>query len=258
MLDSSVQVARVLAASPLQLDIEAILAHPTVHGLSTRYILMEYQRTVWADYVHVHNLVRRTADVSQVLFHLLDGQRALRPRAAVRCTRIVSQTLAVAGHDRARMLRFLEAQIDFDLRYRFWRHVTPLPDPIGCDLVTAGVQHQPDGTYTVASTCRKDVATCHLPDFLAGHRPELYAIADHLAAHPDAIKDQPRVERLLVAVLADPRAALGQAACWPLGDVIIALQVPPDAALWTLDPDFEPLAAVLGLRLYQPPQIANP
>ena len=143
--------------------------------------------------------------------------------------------------------------------YRRWQKPPPTPDPINCDLTAAGVQRQPDSTYTIADTCRKEAATCHLPNFLADHQQERGAIADYLAAHPNVIKDQVRVERLLAAVIADPEAALGQAACWPLGDVIIALQVPPDAALWTLDPDpsaalragLKSLAEMPGLRLYQ-------
>lgn len=49
----------------------------------------------------------------------------------------------------------------------------------------------------------------------------------------------------------DPQAALGQASCWPLGDVIIALQVPAGAALWTLDKDSASLAQALDIPLYQ-------
>jgi len=41
-----------------------------------------------------------------------------------------------------------------------------------------------------------------------------------------AFKDQVRVERLLTTVIDNPQAVLGQASCWPLGDIIIALQVP--------------------------------
>jgi hypothetical protein len=148
----------------------------------------------------------------------------------------------------------LELYLCSVLRDRFHHRVTLLPDPIGCDLVTAGVARQPDGTYTVSDTCRKETATCHLPEFLTAHQPELRAVADYLAAHSQAVKEQPRLEHLLAAVLADSRAALGQSACWPLGDVIIVLQTPPDVALWTLDPDFEPLTEALGLALYEPLQ----
>jgi hypothetical protein len=213
---------------------------------------MEFQRTVVADYVHVHYLAHNYTDWSTLLTHLLEGQRAFRPRAAVRCTRIVGQLLKQSYRDYNFARSILEAQIRYGLHQQFWANVIPISDPIACDLTAAGVQRQSDGTYTVADTCRKEAATCQLPDFLADRHQKLGAIADHLAAHSHAIKDQARVERLLATVLADPHAALGQAACWPLGDVIIALQVPADAALWTLDADFKPLAEALGLRLYHP------
>jgi len=59
-----------------------------------------------------------------------------------------------------------------------------------------------------------------------------------------------RIEQLLANVIEDSRSALGQSTCWPLGDIIIALQVPSGAMLWTLDKDFEPLATALGIQLY--------
>jgi hypothetical protein len=86
---------------------------------------------------------------------------------------------------------------------------------------------------------------------LSEQRPRLQAITDYLAAHPRVIKNQAKVERLLAEVLHDPRTALGQTACWPLGDVIIALQIPPGMALWTRDPDFKPLTAALGISPYE-------
>ena len=40
---------------------------------------------------------------------------------------------------------------------------------------------------------------------------------------------------------------MGQTSCWPLGDVIIALQALPAAQLWTIDGVFWPIAQVLAL-----------
>ena len=82
------------------------------------------------------------------------------------------------------------------------------------------------------------------------NKDRICTIAEYLAAHPRLLKQQMQIERLLADLLINPRAALGQSACWPLGDVIIALQVPTDALLWTLDRDFEPLVQALGLQLY--------
>lgn len=154
--------------------------------------------------------------------------------------------------DHERALDFVELQVTQSLPEDFWWQVTPLPDPIACDLVQSGLRVQPDGQCAIAATCRKETAACHLPVFLNQHRNRLHTLAAYLKAHPRSIKEQARVERLLAAVITDPQAALGQAACWPLGDVIIALQVPANASLWTLDADFQPLVEALGLRLYTP------
>ncbi|MEZ4865415.1 MAG: hypothetical protein R3C14_29165 [Caldilineaceae bacterium] len=184
--------------------------------------------------------------------HLLDGQRGFRSRSAVRCTQILGLLYNDSQADWRYAQLLVEQALRRRLRLLFWTHVTSLPDPIVCDLVLTGIIRLPTGDYDVAASCRKESAACHLPDFLAEHQTELQAIADYLAAHPRAIKDQRRVQRLLAAVLEDPRTSLGQTSCWPLGDVIIILQVPTGAALWTLDADFVQLAAVLGIPLYDP------
>lgn len=107
----------------------------------------------------------------------------------------------------------------------------------------------------VAESCHKATAACHLPAFLAAHKPQLHTIIDYLTTHPTCIKDQGRVERLLKVVLKKPQEALGQSACWPLGDVIIALQIPAHVKLWTLDADLIALSRALNLALYQPDEL---
>lgn len=149
-------------------------------------------------------------------------------------------------------LAALQLQIQYELPAHFWRHIQPIGDSIHCDLIGVGVKFHANQRFTIADSCRKEHATCHLPDFLADHRAELQTIAAYLAAHPQVVKAQARLERLLSAGIDDPRAALGQSACWPLGDLIIALQALPDASIWTIDADFQPIAQALGLALYAP------
>ncbi|MEZ4656957.1 MAG: hypothetical protein R2911_05245 [Caldilineaceae bacterium] len=156
--------------------------------------------------------------------------------------------------DRADALSLLHITIRYGLRRRFWQHVTPIDDAIACDLVAAGTTHGQDGSYAVAASGRKQTATCLLPAFLVEQTSKLHMLLDYLTAHSQSIKEQVRVEQALRKILLDPTAALGQRTCWPMGDIIIALQVPPHAALWTRDPDFAPLATALGIALYHPPE----
>lgn len=250
-VETSIQIQRILAHRSVQEKLEQQIGRLAPRLCSTQYIWMEFQRTVMADYAHVHELLRTHQGWGDVMSHLLDGQRGFRSRSAIRCTQILGHLYNDSRADWRYACQLAEQALRRRLRLLFWTHIAPLRDPIVCDLVATGTVRQPAGDYTVAASCRKESAACHLPDFLADHRPELQAIATYLATHPHAIKDQRRVQRLLSAVIEDPRTALGQASCWPLGDVIIVLQVPTGAALWTLDADFTPLTTALGIPLYQ-------
>ena len=252
-LETSLQIHRVLANRPAQRALETQIYQLAPALCTSPYVYMEYQRTLIADYAHIQTLMLTHHSWGEIMMHLLDGQRAFRPQTATRCARI----LGLLHHDSEGDWDFaqymFEEALESGLHAHFWTYVNALPDPIGCDLVSLGIQRQKDNTFTVAATCRRATAHCHLPDFLTDHRAALQSIAHYLAAHSRAIKNQAKVERLLVEVLADPRAALGQSACWSLGDVIIALQLPADTLLWTRDPDFTPLAEVLGIPLYSSP-----
>ncbi len=249
-IETSVQIQRLLAPPAQKAKLEKALTASAIMPVTSAYVWMEYQRTVIADYAHVHSVMGRYTGWGALFEHILDGERAFRPRSAARCTKIIGQLYGESQQNYEFARQQLCVQIVYALRQKFWDHVIPLHDPIVCDLVTTGSVHQPDGTYAVAASCRKEQAACYLPAFLAEHQSKLHAIADYLATHPHTIKDQPRIERLVTAILADPRAALGQASCWPLGDLIIALQVPTGAALWTLDADFSALATALDIPLY--------
>lgn len=251
-VETSVQIRRILAPRAEQAQWEIQFAQLAPRLQTTEYVWMEFQRTVLADYAHVHRLMLEYQGWGDVMANLLAGQRAFRSRAAVRCTQILGLLYNESHADWQYALRVLEQALRRRLRMLFWTHVVPLADSIVCDLVAAGATTQQDGNFAVAASCRKHSATCHLPTFLASHTTELNTIAAFLAAHPRTIKNQTKVMQLLSAVTVDPRAALGQTSCWPLGDIIILLQIPAGTLLWTLDADFHALSAALGIHLFAP------
>jgi len=251
-LDTSIQVRRILSEAQESAVLEAVLTSSECQAITSNYVWMEYQRTAVADYAHIYSVMRQYEDWGDLFSHALDGSRAFRPRSAVRCTKIIGNLYRESQQLYELAQNIIELRVESGLRREFWRNVSPVSDPITCDLVSIGVNYQFDGNFSVADSCRKDMASCHLPEFLDQNRAKLQSIVDYLATHKQAVKDQARVTKLLSAVIENPRNALGQAACWPLGDLIIALQVPEDAFLWTLDADFKLFATVLGLKIYQP------
>lgn len=249
-LDTSVQVERLISLNQRRVAIEQIIASHENNFVTSHYVWMEFQRSVVANYVYVYNQVAQDQDWETIAYHLRAGNRSYRPRALGHCFQILTKVIDLSERNRHRALDFLRLHITQDLPRRFWRNVTPLEDQIVCDLVTIGVAREQTGLFSVADTCRKERAACHLPAFLHKEQSRLQTLTDYLKANPKSIKDQPRVERLLTAILQDNRAGLGQSACWPLGDLFILLQVPPDAMVWSFDADFQVLAEVLALKQY--------
>lgn len=250
-LDTSIQTKRALSDVHEFTQIEQIIRSPENRIVTSNYVWMEYQRTIVADYAHIYDVMGQYSDWGQLITHVLDGARAFRPRSAVRCNKIIGKLYAESRQNYEFAYDLIELQIAHKLRQEFWTHVTLVPDTVVCDLVVDGITRRTDDHFSVASSCRKEAATCLLPTFLHENQTKLQKIASYLATHPRAIKDQPRVEKLLQAVIDKPQNVLGQSACWPLGDIIIALHVPDNAYLWTLDADFELCARVLGLKLYR-------
>jgi hypothetical protein len=54
-------------------------------------------------------------------------------------------------------------------------------------------------------------------------------------------------------VNADVTKALGERTCWALGDVIIALEAPDDALIYTADGHFEVISKAIGKQFYRSP-----
>ncbi|MEZ4860727.1 MAG: hypothetical protein R3C14_05445 [Caldilineaceae bacterium] len=251
-LDTSIQVERILGAKQKQVEIEHHLATSGYQFVTSHYVFMEFQRSVISDHVHVHNQIRKYKDWEETANQLRSGTRTHRPRSLVRSMQIFTRTLVVSQMQREIALSLLKIQIERNLAKRFWRYVNPIPDLVHCDLVAKGSSRGVNGEFITADSCRKATAACNLPHFLAQQQPQLYTIANYLATCPQCIKGQMRVEHFLSAAINNPQDILGQTACWPLGDMIIALQVPTGARLWTLDADLAAFTSALGMTLYEP------
>ena len=81
---------------------------------------------------------------------------------------------------------------------------------------------------------------CRIVDFLQKHRAALQELAAALE------ETHPKIADACRRVLANPADAQGNL-CKTLGDVIIALQTPVDAVLWTTDAAYDVICPTLGI-----------
>ncbi len=101
-------------------------------------------------------------------------------------------------------------------------------------------------------SCNADTAQCQLVPFLSAHSEQLLQIQQAMESAPREKVDQ-RTLSALRRVNADVTRALGERTCWALGDVIIALEAPEDALIYTADGHFEVISKAIGKKLYRSP-----
>jgi hypothetical protein len=109
--------------------------------------------------------------------------------------------------------------------------------------------------------CRRGEARCSLSELLEAHKEHLRAILDAFE-NAASIKQDNRAMGVLQRLLAsnDFEKAKGQRNCWPLGDTIIALEVPENVPVYTLDHHFDVICEALGKEQYEeqiPPSLTS-
>jgi hypothetical protein len=127
--------------------------------------------------------------------------------------------------------------------------VDQVSDVTGCGLAQER-PHQVEGTYRLRTQCRREVKECRLEEWLAVYSVALDSVAPHLRA-----SDEPalvRIGELLGEFAHAPETVRGRNCTWYLGDLIITLECPADAALYTTNlRHFGVLCAQLGKRMYE-------
>jgi len=129
-------------------------------------------------------------------------------------------------------------------------NITKLTNATDCDLAKYPLIQGADGYYKLTTTCNKNRVRCQLPAFLQKNAHRLQQIEQFIKQH--AAEEYQELLEKLAQVTTDFSKAKGQRTCWKLGDIIIALEAPKDALIYTTDKDFETICkAKLGKKLYQ-------
>ncbi|MEM7538800.1 MAG: hypothetical protein AAF639_41960 [Chloroflexota bacterium] len=246
-LDTTIQLTKLFAPSGIQKRILNKIRSNTC--VTSRYVRMEYLRWL-GPCLQLH--------------HMLQEELQDNPESAL--DEVQARILLVYGRDKTKMLSILtllsrtygrtvpqlfliqlETLIERKFAELFDENVTELPDPISCPLMDlraipldVGYRLDPDIPY------RRGEMPCHIVDFLQGHREQLEVLAPALRGK------YPKLADACQQVLANPAEAQGNT-CKTLGDVIIALQTPPGAILWTTDASFDVICPVLGIEHVREP-----
>jgi hypothetical protein len=263
-LDTTIQHERALAGLLRRRELAVQLQGTRLWTSS--YVWMEFRRTVLQTTAYLQQVVREMteAGASEIAFGELsrrltqDPRLRFRPRARERAWEVYAglvdafaETYVPAGQ----LMDALGQMLEWRFPRRFFAGIDHYLTTTDCDLARPEVLVG-DQIHTRLS-CHARRAHCALVSHLERHRKELQALAEAMRGAAEEDYD-PATQRALQNILEDPRRALGERTCWPLGDIIIALEIPPQVALFTTDHHFDLLCRVLGKARFLPQTSTGP
>jgi hypothetical protein len=254
-LETTIQIERVVGSRARQAALRAELANYRL--VTSHYVLGEFLRTVVKDAVHLHRLVCEQVHLDDVMTAIAQHPNK---REASRMTLLLGSLLRT-GYSleptigaRDELLDRLARMIDITLLNRFHGGIELLVDDVQCGLA----RERPNAwdtptvlSYQLRSQCVRTVRECALAEKMATWRPQLEKVADGLCNATDPALA--RIAQLAGQILEDPILARGRNCTWYLGDLVIALELPPDTPLYTTNRrHYEPILVLLGKQLHTP------
>ena len=215
--------------------------------ITSTYVLAEFNRTIVQDATILYNVVASEPTLSEALIRL----SALRRHdygTASRCYLLLAMLERRSGLGRDKLLSTLERALEAEFMRDFFAGIEVMTDQTGCALAKSRPVRKGD-TYHLDLGCAREIERCDLIRFVESGRDELSAVRVVL----EKCGDDPTLARMadiLTEIIEDSSKALGRKNCWALGDIVIALESPPEACIYTSNVrHFEPIATAIGKRV---------
>jgi len=242
-LDTTIQIERATAMEPRQAEIAEVLRDK--HVMTSTYVLSEYSRTLIKGATLLYQLVEQTEemyDVETQMAHIFNKG------TLSRCLLLWAMLHRAGIYERQMILYSLKMDIQHSLRNRFMIGIDELIDTTCCGLARGRPIREGDA-FQLRTQCTRAVKECELVALLAKHRAEIEIVAEQLRGHSD--RSLARMAELCAMILEEPDVARGRNCTWYLGDLVIALEAPSDATIYTTNlKHFEPICDCLGKEVY--------
>lgn len=89
-VETRTQIAHILAEPKQRAAIEQHLQQSGNEFITSHYVFMEYQRSLIADFAHVHWAFRQARSMGEAMRLVFSGARSFRTRSLIRCGQIAS------------------------------------------------------------------------------------------------------------------------------------------------------------------------
>jgi len=248
-VETSIQIQKTFSTQQRRMKIRSRLKRAE-QTFTSQFVRYEFDRTVLADCILLHQTIYRESTLTDAFLRLGESSRS---RHAQRMWLIYANLISgmeeieelYSQNARDRLLIQLEDYIEETLSEIFLLYIdATIPDLVGCALPAP--RKTSEGTYEFRTTCQRATAPCRLPSFLQKNATLLRQMDEAIQAQ-GAHSEWRQMKEALKRIFHNFQVAKGQKNCWPIGDCIIALEMPDDYQLLTLNlTHFRTLCAAIG------------
>lgn len=207
---------------------------------------MEFKRRVILSCILLYNIFREENGRAK-------AERRLSKEYSGRTVKMALKILAKLDEgnvlDNEKILLRLRRYIRWQLMDWFMRDIEVLLDETECELAQKSVIEM-EGDFTAHLHCNKKLCQCNLPTFLSRHVKdvkEIKKINEMLKTEKEFSCLCSRLEK----TIGDLESSKGEKTCWTLSDLIICLESPEDARIYTTDVNhFEPICRIVNKNLF--------
>lgn len=256
-IETTIQIRRLLGGTAERRRIVSLLADKYV--ITSAYVFMEFRRTILQDLSFLRSIAQQkdregveSVFFSDILREIANVRTVLSSRTLRRLLLVVA---SLAEHfvsetvPSKELVKFLNFQINY-LEYEgFFDIIDEVVNYTDCDLVK--VTAPLGDRISSRLSCNATKAQCQLVNFLSAHREELRRIETVMANAAPEVRDN-RALAALQRINTDVFLAFGERTCWAIGDVIIALESPADALIFSDDPHLEVICGGLKKQRFTP------
>ena len=263
-VETTAQVTRLTGIPPVRAALERGLAGHAIITSST--VFLEFQRVVIEAHQRILPSLDDVPDNGNGLVRLADLYGTLANASQIRSDRQAKRVLTVVasiqrrfGDDPFVRVDDLRAFIKGEIRrFNQWRFFTfgygadsidinstgGYLDGLECSVAADGFDSDTQKRHLIS--CNARTRECAIRSVVSSHREVLNTLARELRdADTKAANAAEKVAAFGPRELRG-RKAVGQRLCWPLGDVLIALECPEDAFLLSSDHHFQVICAALN------------
>ena len=204
---------------------------------------MEFKRRVILSCILLYNIFREENGRAE-------AERRLSKEYSGRTVKMALKILAKLDEgnvlDNEKILLRLRRYIRWQLMDWFMRDIELLLDETECELARENVIEM-EGDFTANLRCNKKLCQRNLPAFLSRHVTEIKKINDMLKNEKEFSSLCSRLEK----IIGDLESSKGEKTCWTLSDLIICLELPEDARIYTTNVShFEPICRIANKKLF--------